>query len=226
MLESHVLVLNRSFHPVHVTTARRALALLYQGVAKAIDRQCEMFDFESWAELGAQFGDDAVRTVRGLIKIPRVIVLVLFDRMPRGRVRFSRANIYARDNDTCQYCGRRLPRVELNLDHVVPRRQGGLTKWENIVCSCILCNLKKGGRTPSEAGMKLRRAPVRPRWTPMYRIPMRGRFSIAEGAMMPKSEANSRARLHWGPYEEWRPFLNFAELSYWNVELDSDPDLL
>ena len=87
----------------------------------------------------------------------------------RARVRFSRLNIYARDRNTCQYCGRRPPRAELNLDHVIPRSRGGVTNWENVVCSCVPCNLKKGGRTPDEARMRLLRHPIRPRWTPFIR---------------------------------------------------------
>ena len=103
------------------------------------------------------------------IRVPRVIVLLAYDHLPKARVRFSRFNIYARDDNTCQYCGRRFRRAELNLDHVVPRSRGGSTTWENVVCSCIPCNLRKGGRTPEEARMRLLRAPTRPRWTPMFR---------------------------------------------------------
>jgi hypothetical protein len=98
------------------------------------------------------------------IRIPRVIVLTAYERFPKARVRFSRLNIYARDGNTCQYCGRTLPRSDLNLDHVIPRSRGGTTSWENVVCSCIPCNLIKGGRTPAEAGMRLLHAPSRPRW--------------------------------------------------------------
>ena len=98
-----------------------------------------------------------------------MIVLQLYDRIPKTKVRFSRHNIYMRDGNTCQYCGQELPRTELNLDHVVPRAQGGRTTWENVVCCCIDCNLSKGARTPEQAGLKLLKAPVRPRWTPTFR---------------------------------------------------------
>ncbi len=195
MLETGVLVLNRVYQPIHITSVRRAFSLLYQGAAKALDEQLKLFDFESWSELSAA-RHDAIGTVGRRIRVPRVIVLMAYERMPKTRVRFSRFNIYARDDNTCQYCGTRLPRAELNLDHVVPRSRGGATSWANVVCSCVPCNLMKGGRTPDEAGMRLLRAPARPRWTPMFRSATRRAF-----------------------YREWRPFLSLADAAYWNAEL-------
>lgn len=195
MLNSHVLVLNRLYQPVHVTSVKRALSLLYQGVARAIDNQYRLYEFSDWAQLSA-LNHDSIGTVSRRIRIPRVLVLLAYEHLPRGKVRFSRLNIYARDNDSCQYCGRQLTRSELNLDHVLPRSQGGKTSWENVVCSCLPCNLKKGGRTPSQAEMKLLKKPVRPRWTPFFRSPAK-RIT----------------------YREWLPFLNVADASYWNVEL-------
>lgn len=197
MINASVLVLNRSFQPLHVTSARRAFTLLYAGIARALDRQFEMYDFDSWAALAAEEGDDVVHTVDRVIRIPRVITLQFYDRLPRTRVRFSRHNIYARDQNTCQYCGRRLPRVDLNLDHVVPKRLGGRTTWENVVCCCLNCNLRKGGRTPDQARMRLMRAPYRPKWNPLTRT--------QEGSVR---------------YQEWLPFLRFIDAAYWNVELE------
>jgi 5-methylcytosine-specific restriction endonuclease McrA len=199
MLSSAVLVLNRSYQPVHVTTAKRALGLLYAGVVRALDREFQTFDFESWAALGAAAGADLVHTPTRVIAVPRVIILQMFNRVPRAKVRFSRLNIYARDEDTCQYCGRKRKRADLNLDHVVPRSQGGKTCWENVVCSCIECNLRKGGRTPVQAGIKLLREPIRPRWTPLLR------GSPVKGA-----------------HRAWLPFLNLTDASYWNVELEEE----
>lgn len=198
MLNSSVLVLNRNFQPIHVTSVKRAFRLLYQGVARAVDEEYRSYDFDSWSALSAA-QHDAIATVDRLIRIPRVLLLVAFERMPRLRVRFSRLNIYVRDEDTCQYCRRRLRRSELNLDHVVPRSQGGRTCWENVVCSCIQCNVRKGGRTPEQANMKLMRAPERPRFSPLVRTGV-GREA----------------------YREWRPFLSVVDVSYWNVELKDD----
>jgi 5-methylcytosine-specific restriction endonuclease McrA len=198
MLDTGVLVLNRVYQPIHVTNVRRAFSLLYQGAARAIDEQFQLFDFASWSELSAAC-HDSVGTIGRRIRVPRVIVLLAYERLPRTRVRFSRFNIYARDDNTCQYCGVRHPRADLNLDHVVPRSRGGVTTWENVVCSCVPCNLRKGGRTPEEAGMRLLRRPGRPRWTPMFRSATRRAF-----------------------YREWRPFLSFADAAYWNTELEVD----
>jgi len=195
MLNTSVLVLNRYYQPVHVTNVRRALSLLYQGVAKAIDAQYRLYEFADWAELTAET-HDCVSTVSRRIRVPRVVVLSAYEHLPKGKVRFSRLNIYARDHDTCQYCGRQMARSELNLDHVVPRSQGGKTSWENVVCSCVPCNLNKGGRTPEQAGIKLLKRPARPRWTPLFR-----------GAARRMT------------YREWLPFLGPADAAYWNVEL-------
>jgi 5-methylcytosine-specific restriction endonuclease McrA len=196
MLNSSVLVLNRSYLPVHVTSARRAFTLLYQGIARVVNEQYQTFDFEAWSQLAVARDAEAIGTPGGPIRIPRVIVLVAFDRLPKRHVRFSRINLMARDNFQCQYCGRKPHRAELNLDHVVPRSLGGRSTWENVVTSCVDCNRRKGGRTPRQAHLKLLRKPERPRWTPL-------------------------ANLMWSSvrYQEWRPFLSVVDASYWNVEL-------
>ncbi len=187
MLNSSVLVLNRSFLPIHVTSVRRAFSLIYRGGARAVNERYETFDFHSWSSLDRSdesASSDFVGTLSGAIPVPRVIVLTHFDRMPRRQVRFSRANVFSRDCYTCQYCERRPVRAQLNLDHVVPRAQGGPTTWGNVVCCCIPCNRRKGGRTPEQAGIRLRRRPARPRWSPL-------------SSLLPHGER----------YQEWRPFL-------------------
>jgi 5-methylcytosine-specific restriction endonuclease McrA len=196
MLNTSVLVLNRSFLPIHITNVRRAFTLLYQGIARAVDGEYRTFDFESWSELSVARDTESIGWVQGRIRVPRVIVLTAFDRIPKRHVRFSRLNIYARDGFTCQYCDKRPARTELNLDHVVPRSLGGKSTWENVVCSCLDCNRRKGGRTPRQARLRLRRKPVRPQWTPFVNLML------------------STVR-----YQEWRPFLNIVDASYWNTEL-------
>src|SRR5512143_1057057 len=123
MVHSAVLVLNKSFLPVQITTVRRAFCLLYAGMAKAVNSQYETFDFESWRQLRLQVNEEGFGLVDRMIKVPRVILLIAYDRVPKRRIRFSRHNIFARDKNTCQYCGRKFPATELNLDHVVPRSQ-------------------------------------------------------------------------------------------------------
>ena len=137
------------------------------------------------------------RLVGRAIKIPRVILLVSYDRVPKRRVRFSRFNVFARDKNTCQYCRKRLPRSELNLDHVIPRSKGGMSSWENVVCSCFPCNRKKGGILLEHARMQLMKKPVQPEWTPF----MIETFSFKH-------------------YQEWLPYLSEVDSAYWNTELE------
>jgi 5-methylcytosine-specific restriction endonuclease McrA len=196
LLNSKVLVLNRTYLPVHVTSVKRAFSLLYQGVARAVDEQYRTFDFDSWRDLAIELHHERIGLVDGVIRIPRVLLLIAYERIPKRHVRFSRFNIFARDNNICQYCGQRLARTELNLDHVIPRSRGGLSTWENIVCSCHACNRRKGGRTPDEAGMRLVRRPRRPEWTPFT------------------AEMFSLRR-----YREWMPYLSAVDSAYWNTEL-------
>lgn len=197
MLQTSVLVLNRSFFPVHVTSLKRAFCLLYRGVAKAVDQQYQTFDFESWQDLSAAVNDETVGLVDRTIRVPRVILLSFYDRFPKREIRFSRLNILIRDNYTCQYCHRILKRHFLNLDHVIPRSRGGLTTWENVVASCMDCNCRKGGQLPEEAGLHLKRKPFKPHTFP---------FSLLL----------TKPNLH----EAWKPFLNIVDFSYWNVELE------
>jgi len=171
MLNSPVLVLNRSYLPIHVTSAKRAFSLVYQGLARVVDAEHRTFGFEEWILQPVVNGHDGIGTSRGPVRLPRVVLLTVFDRMPRRHVRFSRSNVMVRDAHTCQYCGERPARTEMNLDHVVPRAHGGRSTWENVVASCIECNRSKGGRTPEQAGLRLRRPPARPRWTPLSSLP-------------------------------------------------------
>lgn len=192
MLDSSVLVLNLSYIPIHVTSVRRAFTLIYQDAARAVDDQYQTFDFEQWRSFsGKAERGPCIGTSRGPICVPRVIVLTAYDRIPRRHVRYSRVNVLARDKYTCQYCGSRPPRSQLNLDHVVPRSLGGKSTWENVVASCVDCNRRKGGRTPQQARLRLLRRPVRPRWTPLMNL------------------AISNAR-----YDEWRPFLSIVDTSF------------
>lgn len=171
--------------------------MLYQDIARVVDEEYRTYDFSSWSELAVEAHHETVGLVNRLIRVPRVILLQIFDKLPRKTVRFSRLNIYLRDNSTCQYCGKKFSRNDLNLDHVIPRFRGGQSVWENVVCSCLDCNRQKGGRTPTEARMKLIRKPSRPRWNLFVDLPHR---PIR--------------------YEAWKPFLNLVDFSYWNLEIE------
>jgi 5-methylcytosine-specific restriction endonuclease McrA len=190
VLNSTVLVLNRSYLPIHVTSARRAFALIYREVARVVNDEYETFDFDGWRRRRVPEGGAGVGTPSGSICVPRVIVLPGFDRVPKRHIRYSRINVFARDKFTCQYCGEQPHRSQLNLDHVIPRSLGGRTTWENVVCSCVDCNRRKGGRTPQQARLRLIRAPSKPRWTPLM------------------NHIGLSVR-----YNEWRPFLSIVEKS-------------
>ncbi|HMJ12153.1 MAG TPA: HNH endonuclease [Polyangiaceae bacterium] len=180
-----VLLLNRFFAPISVTSARRALVLLYGGSAHAIDDSGETHDFCAWVRLPVREADDRLPIVGGALRVPRVLHLQRYDRAPRMAVRLTRRNLMLRDEHQCQYCARTPSVRDLNLDHVLPRSRGGLDSWENLVVSCRTCNLKKGRRTPDEAGMRLLRTPQQPRWSTTAHILLAARE----------------------PFDEWQPFL-------------------
>lgn len=164
-LDTHVLALNRVWAPVHVTTARRALVLLADGAATALDDNYQMHDFTSWIDVSkAMHSGRRVHTPSTSILVPYVIVLSRYDRVPQRQPKLSRRNIFARDDGICQYCGKHTSNHELSIDHVVPRSRGGKSTWTNLVLACTRCNARKDNNTPSEAGMALLRKPIMPRW--------------------------------------------------------------
>jgi len=181
-LAASVLVLNRLYMAVHVVGVRRAFGLLFREMAEVVHLENGSFanyDFDSWrdiSELNADFKgphDDWIRAVNFEIQVPRVIRLLSYDRLPRRSLRLNRPNVLARDENRCQYCGRRFPSHQLSLDHVIPRSRGGTNTWDNVVCACLHCNVKKGGRTPKEAHMSLVRKPSRPTRSPLLALKLR-----------------------------------------------------
>ena len=149
--------------------------------------------WEEWITLPIRDQDEAVHTVRGQIRVPTVIVAVNYAKVPKKRPKLCARAIRERDRNRCQYCGKRFPTSELSLDHIVPRSRGGEMSWTNIVCCCVKCNVRKGGRTPEEANMKLHSVPIKPKRSPMVTL-----------------------RLSSEKYSSWKQFLDAA---YWNVEL-------
>ncbi|MCX7719347.1 MAG: HNH endonuclease [Candidatus Sumerlaeaceae bacterium] len=194
LLNESVLVLNRHWTAVHVTSVRRSLVLLYGGHARVVAEDFSVHDFGSWRELSA-----ALQTIRAIttpsfrIAVPEVIMLTSFSKYPPRQVKFSRRNIYMRDNYTCQYCGCVPPRDELTVDHILPRSRGGRSTWDNVVLACMKCNMKKGDRLPHEIGMQLRTQPKKPHWL-----------------------ACSNFQIPTGGSSLWQKFLDNA---YWNVPL-------
>ena len=173
MLNEPTLVLNRSWVAISTTSVWTALSMVYRGGARVIQPSTyETHDLDSWADLAVPPGDPCIRTVRLRLPVPEIIVLTRNNRMPARTVPFSRRNLYRRDGNRCQYCGRRMPTSELSIDHVVPRSRGGRTNWTNCVLACVPCNVRKGNRLVGEAGMALRRPAVPPTWSPCLAVPV------------------------------------------------------
>jgi 5-methylcytosine-specific restriction endonuclease McrA len=205
ILASKVLVLNRLYRPIGVITARDAFVKLYIEIAEVVtveNGSYSNYDFNSWADISdlreklEELGDldDVVYTERLTLIVPRVIRLIKYDRMPKQTLKLTRRNVYIRDENTCQYCGKKLPTDKLNIDHVVPKSQGGKNTWENLVCSCFNCNSKKAGKTPVQARMKLKKPALKPKFNPALKVHISSR-----------------------KYEAWTSFISE---SYWNIELE------
>lgn len=169
VLEQPTLVLNRRWSPVHVTTVERALVLLWTDAARAVDPEdFQLHGWDAWTRLVPAEDAPCVRTARLRLRVPEVLCLARFDRMPAVGVAFSRRNVARRDHHTCQYCGSRPGGDRITVDHVIPRAQGGPSTWTNCVAACVACNALKADRTPEQAGLRLRRPPLRPDWRPFY----------------------------------------------------------
>jgi 5-methylcytosine-specific restriction endonuclease McrA len=191
ILDQPTLVLNRQWQPVHVTTVARSLVLLWNDGARVVDLEdYRLHSWHDWAQGVPDEGAPCIRSARLRLKVPEVICLARYDRLPSTAVTFSRRNVAKRDHYTCQYCGAQ-PGVEsITIDHIVPRSQGGTSSWTNCIAACESCNARKGDRTPEQAGMRVRRRPVRPEWKPFYaaggaRIESWARFLKHEPARAP-----------------------------------------
>ncbi len=176
----HTLVLNATYEPINIISWKRALNLLYQGKVEVL----------------AEY-DREIHSIRFTIRMPSVLRLLKYVKIRKNlqHVKFCRANIYARDHNTCQYCGKKFHTEDLTFDHVKPVVKGGGKTWDNIVTCCFECNHRKGGRTPEEAGMRLIRHPKEPEWVP---------------ASLHITIGFRSAPQAWCDYV------------YWNVELESD----
>jgi 5-methylcytosine-specific restriction endonuclease McrA len=147
--------------------------------------------WEDWSKLKVLATDEVIQGARIQFKIPEIILLSRYDKLPQPKVHFSRRNLYKRDGMTCQYCGDMPGSQELTVDHVIPRAQGGDTSWENCVLACVKCNRRKADKTPKQAHMKLAKTPKKPHLR-MFNL----------GSMK--------------PCESWRAFISEA---YWNIEM-------
>ena len=173
-MDSVVLLLNADYEPLNVCDLRRAFRLVFGAKAEVIE-----------------YDHTEVRTPTEILRAPSVIKLQYRIKRPRPRVRLSRREVFARDGHVCQYCGERSNK--LTLDHVIPRAQGGESRWDNCVLACLECNKRKADRTPEQAKMRLKRKPVQPTWNPLYAA-------------------------HDLRIESWSKFISEA---YWNAKLEA-----
>jgi len=214
-----VLVLNKSWAPVGVRSLERAMGLLFatgkdnQPKARILvpSEDFTLYTWDDWATIRPKNGEDVIHAGRGnTFRIPEIILLSHYNKMPHQRVHFSRRTIYKRDNFTCQYCGCKPGSEELTIDHVVPRAQGGLTEWTNCVLACVQCNSQKAARRPEQAFRHLLSKEQQKFWrgpSPMRaQNPIKPKVALFKGdrAAIPKS---------------WEHFISEA---YWDVPLDND----
>lgn len=199
MTKQRCLVLNKSWTPIKTIPLRRAVIMLFSehndGTPKArvIEPESyQAFTWEDWSKMKPLATDEAIQAANIRFKVPEIILLSRYNKLPKPKVHFSRRNLYKRDEMTCQYCGKQPGSAELNIDHVIPRAQGGQSSWENCVLSCIPCNSKKANRQPHECGMKLLKTPKKPKMD---------MFKLDELSDIPDS---------------WNAFISEA---YWSVEM-------
>ena len=171
------LLLTQGYEPIQIISWQRAITLLFLDKVEVVHEY-----------------DAEIRAPSLVLRVPSIVRLLKTFRRHAKPVKFSRVNIYARDQHRCQYCGVRCTIDQLTYDHVIPRSHGGKTAWDNIVSACYACNSKKANRTPQQAGMKLLAQPKRPTWMPEVQIRVSTR-SVPEA---------------------WRDYV------YWTGEIDSD----
>ncbi len=193
-LQRPTLVLNRNWQAVGVATVARALVKVFTDGARIVDPDdFRLYTWADWSSVRPEGDEPFIQSCRFRLRVPEVITLRDYDRVPVNAVTFSRRNVFKRDRFTCQYCGCQPGSNDLTIDHVIPRAQGGTSTWENCVLACVDCNGAKADRTPLQAGMRLRSLPIRPNWRPIY--------------------ASDGVRI-----DSWQKFINEA---FWNVELET-----
>jgi len=150
-MSHEVLVLNSDYEPLNICTLRRAMTLVIRGKVDVLHENSY-----------------TLRTVNRNYRSPSVVRLKSHIRRPRPQLKLSRRSVLARDNYTCQYCGHSAH--DLTVDHVIPKRLGGPTTWDNLVCCCKRCNTRKGDKTLAQVGFALRTMPRKPRYVPFISL--------------------------------------------------------
>ena len=209
LLGQPILVLNKSWMPISITPVRKALKSVCSGRASFLcDTTYAVHDFASWSDLITTGGERVMTHAGNDFRLPEIIVLTHFDKVPSRKVKLTRRNLLIRDKFTCQYTGRRIylqpPKgkngLEATIDHIVPQSKGGKTTWDNVVMASLEANAKKGDKSVEKAGIKLLRPPKEPSWSPIY-------SRVAKVAMTSKVP------------ESWGQFLKIDPDIYWDIEL-------
>lgn len=208
ILNEPTLVLNKNWHPINVIRAKTAFKKVISEKALLLDHNdWSTYGLDDWIEKFSYKNDsipdgiDVVPSGKISIKLPELIVLNKYDRVPRTDVKLTRRNLLIRDNWTCQYTGKKLRGEDISIDHIIPRTQGGTTTWNNVVICDWKINAKKAGRTPEQAGLRLLKKPSKPQWNPLY------------------SHYVTKIKKSWSKFLKGN--FNWEEMGYWDVELEN-----
>lgn len=190
------LVLNKGWVPISIMPVKKAITKVAGGLATFLDTEnYTTYSFEEWMSLPVEDGEPFIQTSHSKIKVPEIIILSDYDKLPKREVKLTRRNLLIRDNYTCQYTGVRISMDTATIDHVIPRSKGGSSTWDNLVMCCLDVNAKKADKTLSEAGLVLAKKPEKPKWSPIY-----ARFARLASANIPESW-NKFIKIDGNPFE-------------------------
>lgn len=173
-LNKTVIVANKLWRPIKIISTVRAFTLLIANKASVIDKDYNIYDWEKWCNVPCTNNDTIVRTAHLSIKVPDVVVLLKYDKIPKKGMKLTKRNIFLRDGFKCQYTGKEVTPKTADLDHITPRSKGGKTSWDNLVVCSKDINRLKADRTPEEAGLTLLKKPTKPKPKVIYVDPKVG----------------------------------------------------
>lgn len=162
-LQKPALVLNKTWTPIRIKSLINVIKTVFKERASIVDGEdYSVYNWEQWIKLPVVDMNNIIMTTSGPIRLPRILILSYYDKIPNYSLRLTRRNLLLRDDHRCQYTGKKLKISELDVDHVIPKSKGGKTRWDNLVTCSIEANRKKSNMTPEEAGLKLLKKPKKP----------------------------------------------------------------